>query len=370
MAQIQSVSGDGLVVCVCGEREYKARDVIDAALFRGELEKSWKEFLCRIAAEQRARELGLELDYVAVEDMAEAFRYTHDLITAEETEQWLSDRGLTLEEFTDYFARQYWQTELREKISPVRAGRAVDVDLSSAPDALRHLFITDLIFSDELDRLTQQLTWRLAALAENGRAQTDSKEITREREEFLERHKIKPPKIADWLGQIDRDEEWLEEILAMEAAYRKSRETVLNSHAQKKQLAMLRVPLTQFEAEVIEVESRDAAKEALMCIQEDGMSMEQVATEARYPFRHVTFHQQDIPDDLQQKFWAVRPGDFLDPVPRGDGFELYRVVKRAEADLNDATVRERIDDRLLERHFSALARDHVELRLAASVSME
>src|SRR6266446_4678988 len=122
MAPIQSISGDALVVCTCGGKEYKARDVIDAALFRGELEKSWKEFLCRIAAEQRARELKLELDYVAVEDMA---------------------------------------------------------------DALRHLFITDLIFSDELDRLTQQLTWRLAALAENGRAQTDSKEITREREEFL-----------------------------------------------------------------------------------------------------------------------------------------------------------------------------------------
>jgi len=364
MAPIQSVSSDALVVCACDGREYNARDVIDAALFRGELEKSWKEFLCRVVAEKRARESGLELDYVAVEDMAEAFRYTHDLITTEETEQWLSERGLTLEEFTDYFARQYWQTELRDKISPEY------VDLSSAPDVLRHLFITDLIFSDELDRLTQQLTWRLAALAENGRAHTDSKEITREREEFLERHKINPAKMADWLSQIERDEEWLGEMLAMEAAYQKSRETILNSHAQKKQLAMLRVPLTQFEAEVIEVESRDAAKEALMCIQEDGMSMEQVATEARYPFRRVAFHQQDIPDDLQQKFWAVRPGDFLEPVPRGDGFELYRVVKRAEPNLNDATVRQRIGDRLLERHFSALARDHVELRLPASVSME
>src|SRR5437868_1691286 len=153
MAPIQSISGDALVVCTCGGKEYKARDVIDAALFRGELETSWQEFLCRIAAEKRVRELKLELDYVAVEDMAEAFRYTHDLITAEETEQWLSDRGLTLEEFTDYFARQYWQTELREKMSPE------DVDLSAAPDALRHLFITDLIFSDELDSLTQQLTW-------------------------------------------------------------------------------------------------------------------------------------------------------------------------------------------------------------------
>src|SRR6266545_1740144 len=116
MAPIQSISVDGLVVCACGDREYTARDVIDAALFRGTLKSLWKEFLGRISAEKHAKDSQLELDYVAIEDLAEAFRYAHDLITAEETEQWLRERGLTLEEFSDYFARQYWLTELREKI--------------------------------------------------------------------------------------------------------------------------------------------------------------------------------------------------------------------------------------------------------------
>lgn len=364
MAPIQSVSGDGLVVCVCGERKYTARDVIDAALFRGTLQPRWAEFLCRSSAEKRAKDLQLELDYVAIEDMAEAFRYAHDLITAEETEQWLSARGRTLEEFSDYFARQYWHTELREKIS------RVDVDLFSAAAELRQLFTIDLIFSDELGRLSRQLTWRLAALAATGRDRIDPKEIGREREQFLERHKIKASKIAAWLSSIDRDEEWLDEILAMETAYRKTCERVVNAHAQKKQLSMLQLPLTRFEAEVIEVESRDAAKEALMCIQQDGMSMEQVAAEARYPFRRIAFHQQDIPDDLQQKFWAVQPGDLLEPVPRGDGFELYRIIKKAEPELDDAAVRQKIDNRLLEQHFSALAREHVELRLPEVIATE
>jgi len=58
------------------------------------------------------------------------------------------------------------------------------------------------------------------------------------------------------------------------------------------------------------------------------------------------------------------------PIPRGDGFELYRVIRRSEPELNDAAVRERIGDRLLEQHFSALVRDHVESRLAPVVAME
>ena len=41
----------------------------------------------------------------------------------------------------------------------------------------------------------------------------------------------------------------------------------------------LRLRLTRFEIERIELESRDAAKEALFCVREDGMSMEEVATE-------------------------------------------------------------------------------------------
>src|SRR2546428_2566211 len=108
MASTDPVSHDQLVVCACGTREYKARDAIEAALFRGELNSVWGEFLSRLAFEKRAEELALELDDDALDSAAETFRYQHDLITAEETEQWLRARCLSLDEFSDYFARQYW----------------------------------------------------------------------------------------------------------------------------------------------------------------------------------------------------------------------------------------------------------------------
>lgn len=359
MADIQPVSRDGLSVCACCGREYSVRDAIDAALFRGELKSIWKEFLCNISAEERAKESDLEPDDDAISEMAESFRYEHDLITAEETERWLQDRGLTLEDFSGYFARRYWRTSLEEKVS------LADENLVSATDELRQLFATELIFAGELDRLTKQLTWRLAALCANKQEDVDRQQIAAEHQRFLDRNEIKASKLSHWLDQIGRDAQWMEEMLAMEAAYRHAYEKVLTAEARKKQLAMLRMPMTRFEAEMIEVESLDAAREALLCIRQDGMSMEEVAVEARYPYRRITFRHEEVPPDWQQRFWSVGAGDLLEPLPRSDGFELYRITKKSEPDLNDAIVRERIDQRLLQGHFSALASEHVQQRLQA-----
>ena len=128
--------------------------------------------------------------------------------------------------------------------------------------------------------------------------------------------------------------------------------------------SLLRLPLTRFEAEVIEVESQDAAREALFCIREDGMSMEEVAAEARYPYQTITFLREEVPPDLQQKFLSVAVGDILDPVAHGDGFQLLRITTKVEPDPNDPVIQQRIDGRLVERHFSELTSKYIEPRLS------
>jgi hypothetical protein len=364
MGQTQSASLSGLVICACRGKNYNARDLIDSAAFRGELDSSWKQFLIGLKAEERAEELELELDHDAIDAAAELFRYEHDLITAEETERWLAARSLSLEDFTDYFARQHWRSAIDEKIEPN------DVDLISAQPELRELFVTELIFSGELDQLNTRLMWRLAALVASGDGHVDPERIGAEGTAFLDRAKITKSEMKEWLTQIGRDEKWLEEMLAMEAAYRSLCEKVLTPEARQKQLASLRMPLTQFEAEVIELESRDAAMEAMLCVRQDGMSMEEVATEARYPYRQVTFLHAEVPDELKQKFWSARAGEVLDPLPRADGFELYRITKKTEPDPSDPKVQARIDAHLLERQISTLTSEHVEMRLGAPLLTE
>ncbi len=364
MSDLQSLSLDDLVVCACGPRSDKARDAIHAAVFRGEIGPTWSEFLRRIKAEERADALELELDQDAIDSDAEAFRYQRDLITAEETEQWLAVRGLNLDHLGDHLARQYWINAVNEAIEPGA------IDLLSAPPELRELFIAELILSGQLDLLTTELMWHLAALAAQANESVDTETNAAERQRFLDRTKITEAELSDWLSRLGRDAQWFEETLAMEAAYRRRRETLLEPQARQKELATMRMPLTRFEAEVIQVESRDAAKEALFCIREDGMSMEEVAAEGRYPYNNVSFLRQDVPPDLQQRFLSVAVDDILEPVARGDGFELYRIVKKVEPQPDDPEVQLRIDRRLVERHFSELTGKYIEPRLPSADSAE
>jgi hypothetical protein len=349
-------------VCACGTQEYMARDAVDAAIFRGEFEDKWQNFLRDIAAEQRANELELELDESVISATAEAFRYQHDLITAEETEAWLANRGLTFDDFSDYFARQYCVGAVHEGFSPEEIGYV------SADPELRELFIAELILSGELEDMTVKLMWRLAARC--AEEEPTSVAIAAEERKFLARIKIQPAQTANWLAELGRDSQWLNEMLIIEAAYGKHCDKLLVPEARQRGLIGLRLQLTRLEVELIELDSRDAAKEALLCVRQDGMSMEEVATEERYPYRRTDFLLGELPDDAQQKYLSVSPGDVLEPMSRGDGFELCRIIKKVEPKADDPGVKSRLDQHLLERHFLELTTKYVSRPLGVPVSAE
>ena len=145
MPETQALPIDRKVIFLGGDRPFSGRDLIDAALFRGELEPAWKDLLRLVAAERKADAEELEADDDAIDSAAEQFRYQRDLITAEETEQWLVERGLTLSDFSAYFVRHYWGNHWGEVA-------ADPVDYFSAPDDLRDLLTSELILSGELDR--------------------------------------------------------------------------------------------------------------------------------------------------------------------------------------------------------------------------
>ena len=340
-----------------GEQEYTARDAIDAAIFRGEFEDRWHDFLLHLAAEKRADELELELDESAISAAAEQFRYQHDLITAEETEAWLANRSLTLEDFSDYFARRYCADVVPEGFSPEK------IEYNSADSELRELFVAELIFTGELEEMTTKLMWRLAARCAGEEVTPNA--VAAEKEGFFERNAITPAQLEEWLGRLGRDARWFDEMLALEATFRRCCETLLVPQARQCELAMLRVALTRVKTEVIEFESRDAAQEALFCVREDGMSMEEVATEGRYPYRRAEFLLEDVPADAQQKYLSVSQGDVLEPTPHGDGFELCHIISRIEPQADDPMVKSRIERRLFEGHFSELTNRYVKQRLGA-----
>jgi hypothetical protein len=120
-------------------------------------------------------------------------------------------------------------------------------------------------------------------------------------------------------------------------------------------LHTLRMPLMGFDLELIEVDSRDAAREIFECVIVDGEPMEEVASDAGYPYQRSHVFYEDLPEDLQARLLSAKPGETLNPIERDGRFELCRLVGKTELDLADDEVRHRVEAKIVERHFSELA---------------
>ena len=345
------------ILFASGPREYSVRDAIDAAHFRAELDDFWNELLAREEAVRLAQNGDGELDEGALDEASIAFRYQYDLITAEETERWLEARGLTLNDFSEYFAREQWMRAFRGQT------KSALVPFVKASPEQRELFTVDLALAGELDRLATRLACRVAVREKRKPEEIGPLLIEAEREKFAQRTGLAKEAVADWLQGLERNELWLEENLAMEAAYRQECAKVLTKEARDREVSALRLPLTRLDMEMIELDSRDSAYEAFLCVRDDGMSMEEVAEEGRYPYRRTELMLEQIPDELQQKLLSLSPGNVLEPTARDDGFVLSRLIAKAEPKADAPEVRDRIEQRILERHFSDVVSDRIQWRI-------
>jgi hypothetical protein len=344
----EPIARENRVIFSRGEREFTAKEVVDCAVLRGEIDPLWDEFARIGECDRLASDQGLEPDESAVDAAAIAFRYQHDLITAEETERWLENRGVSLGEFGEYFARKYWGR------SYSGATQVPTSTYQTAAAEEKDLFLVDLILSGSLDQMAERLSYRIAAQADEN-SEEGAKE---ERGRFLTARRITD--LAAWLAQFGRDEEWLNEMFTAEASYRRRVAHILTEQALQKELGPLRLNLTRFELETVEVDSKDAGAEVAACVRNDGMEMSEIAEESRYPFHSSEVLLEDVPSEQQQKFLSVKAGTLFDPIPRGDGFEVWRVKTRTEPSLQDATVRARLEKRIIDRCFNELLSKYID----------
>lgn len=341
------------VIFGTADQSVTARDVLDWAFATGELDPHWKRLLTGVEAERMAAEQELEVEQDTLNSEAEEFRYAHDLITAEETERWLEERSVTLRDFAAFHSRYHWRTLFGDKAKPQ------PTDFATASPELHEALVTDLIFSDQLDKIASRMSWRIAAGKSPEQVGIDEALLEPMRGEFYKRASADPGKSSNAVTELGRDDNWLTEQLRMEACYKGVADMLLTPQARERELSNLRLPLTRFDLETIELDSQDAAREAMFCVNEDGMSMEEVAKEGRYPYRRAHIVLEDIAEELQQRFLNVRDGALIEPIPRGEGVELCRVIEKAEPNPEDESVRKRIEARILNRHFGELTAKHI-----------
>lgn len=350
----QSRFQGGSAVFEVRSRTFTMDEVLQAADFRGELRPRCDEILVAAACARKAEDLGLEASTDTLQTMSEDFRYERNLVTAEETEQWLEQRDLTLTDFDQFFLRRYWKAEMEDPPEPEI------LDLLSVPLDLLELLKTDLVMSGEFFRMAAQLGRRAATLAvARGAADPSPDAVEDERARLLKRTGLGATELPGWLATRRIGPAWIDELLRMEAVYRAQCAAIFSPQARQRVLSAMRLPLTRIEFETIELESLDPANEALLCIREDGTAMADLAQRCRYPYRKIDLFLDQMSQDQQQRFLAAAPGEVVQPVEDGERYLLSRLLRKIAPDLSDARVGGRVDERILDAHFAALTAKEV-----------
>ena len=348
---IESVGHPSAVFEAAG-RSYDVDSILRATDFRGELLPFWRHWRQAIQNASVASEHEDDADEAVLENLANEYRYRRDLVTAEECERWLAARGVEPEEFMAHFVRCH----SAERSAP----EAVVNEKEEAVGAkeLGRLFRIDWVLSDDFDRAARQLAWRVALDCEDRATHAANKGVTRLASLSLSASS------ADARNQIVRtDPQELMELQRLESAFQACSQQLLTAEKRQHCLGSLRLPLTLIGLEILEVDNLGAAREAFLCVKEDGTSLAKVAVESGYTLRKVDTLLEELPQPWQWPVLSTPVGGVLPPFASAAGAEVCVLEAKREPTLEDPRVRKRVDAMILRQHFSFLESRHVHWRM-------
>lgn len=317
------------------DRDFTVDDAIAAAAFRGEIGPWIDEVHRLLASEERDTQPSDPSLEPRVVKASEAFRYAHDLITAEETEAWLRARGMTVQEFAAWF-------HLREAAETNDGAAYSDEFVERLPPLLRiHLWMTDA-----MEQLSEELRRRICAATvldeESGNIvppPSTSPHPARREELFL---------------GIQRDPAWIEEMDRAETAYRTLQSRILTKESREKLLRSFPLAYTRVEISSLEVDSEGAAREFFLATQTEGIPLSELAAEMGFRIEHSELWLDGVEEPLRQKLNSAAEGQTLAPAVAGNGFRIVQVIRKMSPDLSDPELRRRVDRRLTDGYFSEL----------------
>ena len=289
-----------------GGQNYTWADVLAAARSWGH----WEELETRtsegVAALERVEVVEADVDRAGQE-----FRYARNLLAAEEMEAWLRNWGVTTREWIAYLRRT------------IAHSRKAGEPGSTAGEAE---VWAEAVCSGELAQLARELAARATAAEALGDT---------------------PGSVGSDLGQMD-------EALAA------FRENALTPQSKAKALELRSSDWVRLSYTALELPQAGMAKEAALCVREDGLSLNDVADRAGVSAHEREALLEEVDADLSKPLLSAPPGELVGPVAVGDGFVLLRVNEKVSPTLDDPVINGLLEDEVPRRAIEREMRNRVQ----------
>jgi hypothetical protein len=322
-------------VFAAGEAQYTWADVVLAARAWGDRRNLIEHTRLGIACARHARRTGQLWDSAAAEAAAEGFREDRELFEADDMEAWLETRGIDADDWMRYIRRVLLREKFRAELADIRAKCPV-----SRKEVGERLW-AEGVCSGEWDRLA----WKLA-----GRAAVHDRTV---KEGGASKATIAP--LPDWdpgngiVAGVRPEiaQARLPVLESLEQSFQAFRRQVTTPDAVRAQITAHQTDWVQVVCASVVFPDEGMAKEAALCIRDDGEPLEEVAARARAVVQERRFALEEIPPAQRMAFLSAQKGDLLGPL-NWDGFRLIQLRDKVLPSPDDPATRQRAEQAVLE----------------------
>ncbi|MEO8431049.1 MAG: hypothetical protein ABI592_06025 [Acidobacteriota bacterium] len=321
-----------------GEETYSWQDVVLAAMVRGDwaaLEVQTREGLALAHWAENAGERPSDEDLDAV---AQEFRYERDLIAAEEMEVWLARFGLTVDDWMGAIERAMLRSAHPEEVGDALARFSVDESevSRSAP--------ADAVCSGALPRFAMALAARAAIANRSGAEPPRAFEEGRSAERTGRMSSIDAAFAR--LGFPPANDGRVAALARLEEGFEEFSRRLADPSAIRGQIEAHRLDWILLDWRALVFSEEAAAREAALCLREDGESLEAVAEDAHLSIVETRAYLGDVDASARPELLSARPGDFVGPLRIEDVFHVLQLRGKTMPSEEDPEVRNRAETSL------------------------
>jgi len=303
------------------------RDVVLFTHERGD----WQDLLEEIQAGLAAVRHFAHLDDEALEERVDAaaaeFRYDRELITAEETEAWLRARGVTAAEWLASIRRTVYREHFADRLTGLGA---------AAGDEITEAIRVELRCTGLGHRLAEQCAEYAAVAAAIGRLTPSAAEA--------ELPASLPPGLDP-----DHARTRLPLLAGMLEGAEEFRQAAITDEAIRREIQHHKMEWVRLECRALAFADPSPAREAALCLKDDGQSIEDVAASAHLEATDMRFYVDELDLALQPYFVSAMAGDVIGPSAVGESWTLFQVLSKTMPGESDPELRDRAAGRLFAR---------------------
>jgi hypothetical protein len=343
-----------------GGIEFLQIDVALAAMVFGDWARFEKRLAEGLACVTRAGVENLPVPESAVDEAAIAFRYERDLISGADVTAWLDRNGFSPDAWMAYVTRtvlrQVWNDDLEDILD--RYG--------PSPRQLQSAALAEGICSRLFDEFENMFAGRAAtAFDSNGDAFSSRASMGASHADAATRlarqhaHWLEGRPASDTLAR-------LRVVLEIRDLYSAATDTLVTEAELQAIIEANHLDWVVIDADTLSFADESAAREALMCVSEDRLSLSDIAELSRQSLIRTHGFLDDVPPEHRHRLLAAEPGRVIGPLLVDGRYHVTMVTSRGVPALDDPHVARRARTMFLDQIAHRAAREHISWRRVSS----